>query len=304
MALDAFLEAAVRTATPLAFAALGECVSQRSGVINIGLEGSIIAGALGATVVAGISGVGGGVAAGALAGAVIAALFALFVVALRADQIITGTAITLLSLGLTGTVYRSVYGTQGVALSTPTAGNVALPLLSDIPFVGKALFDQPLLTYTLYFLIPIIGWFVYRTHAGLSLRAVGENPAAARAAGVSTFRVRATSVIFAGAMAGVAGASLVVVQTGTFAENMSAGRGFIAIAIVVLGRWSPFGVAAAALLFGAAGALQFVAQSLGLQSVPYHLFLAVPYLLTLAVLASASSRVAAPRSLGKAVSEL
>lgn len=298
-AVEGFLEATIRTATPLAFAALGECVSQRAGVINIGLEGSILAGALGATVAAGVAGAGFGILAGALAGMAIALVFASFAIGLRADQIITGTAITLLALGLTGTIYRSVYGTGGVALSTPTIGVTEIPVLSSIPLLGRALFAQPSLTYALYVIAPALAWWMVRTHGGLALRAIGEHPAAAVAAGISPRRYQFFAVLFAGAMAGVGGASLVLAQTGTFAEGMSAGRGFIAIAIVVLGRWKPLGVAAAALLFGAASAMQFLFQSLGFANVPYQLFLALPYLLTLLVLATASTRVQAPAALAR-----
>ena len=296
-----FLEASVRFATPLAFAALGECVSERAGVINIGLEGAIICGALGATIGAGALGVSFGFAAGALAGVAIAALFALFTVWMRADQIITGTAITLLALGLTGTLYRTVYGAEGVALSTPTIGAVAIPVLSWVPLLGRAFFAQPVSTYLLYVLAPLIGWWMFRTHAGLALRAIGEHPEAAIAAGVRPRAIQAIAVLFAGAMAGLAGATLVLAQAGTFVEGMSSGRGFIAIAIVVLGRWKPLGVVAAALLFGAARSLDTVFQAMGWRDVPYQLFLAVPYLLTLLVLAGASARAASPAALGRRV---
>ena len=284
------LEATVRTATPLAYAALGESVSERAGMINIGLEGSIIAGALSATIAAGMLGVGGGFAAGAAAGLLIAALFALFTVGLRADQIITGTAITLFALGLTGTIYRTVYGSSGVALTTPTAATHALPILSSLPIIGRALFAQPLVTYALYGIAPLLAWWMQRTHAGLALQAVGEYPEAAIAAGISPRRTQLFAVLFAGAMAGLAGATLVLAQAGTFVEGMSAGRGFIAIAIVVLGRWRPLGVAAAALLFGAATSLQTLFQAMGWMGIPYQLFLAVPYLLTLVVLAVTGKR--------------
>ena len=297
--VSGFLEASVRTATPLALAALGECISERAGVINIGLEGAIIAGALGATVAAGAAGAGVGFAAGAAAGIAIALVFALFTVWMRADQIITGTAITLLSLGLTGTLYRTVYGSAGVALSTPTVSVVPIPLLSSIPLVGHALFAQPLVTYLLYLIVPLCAWWLARTHAGLALRAVGEQPAAAIAAGIRPRRVQFMAVLFAGAMAGLAGATLVLAQAGTFVEGMSAGRGFIAIAIVVLGRWKPLGVAAAALLFGGANSMQTLFQAMGWQNVPYQLFLAVPYILTLLVLAGASARAAAPAALAR-----
>lgn len=283
--LAAFLEATVRTATPLALAALGETVSERAGVINIGLEGAIIAGALGGTVAAGILGVGGGFVVGALAGTLVAALFAWFTVILRADQIITGTAITMFALGFTGTLYRTLFGAGGVALSTPTAGVFAVPGLSAIPVVGHALFAQPVITYVTALLAIGLAWWMQRTHAGLALRAMGEYPEAAIAAGVSRVRVQGGAVLFAGACAGLAGATLVLAQAGTFVEGMSAGRGFIAIAIVVLGRWKPLGVLGAALLFGAATALQTLFQSMGWTGVPYQLFLALPYAMTLGVMA-------------------
>jgi simple sugar transport system permease protein len=297
--LEDFLAAAVRTATPLAFAALGECVTERSGVINIGLEGSIICGALAATIVAGGVGVTGGFAAGAAAGLIVTLIFALFTVYLRADQIITGTAITLLSLGFTGLVYKAFYGATGVGLTIPTIGAVDIPLLSNIPLLGRALFSQPVVTYALYAIVPMMTWWFWRTHTGLALRAVGESPDAALAAGVRPRLVQLLAVLFGGAFAGVAGATLVLAQSGTFVENMSAGKGFIAIAIVVLGRWTPLGVAGAALLFGGASALQYLFQSLGWSNVPYQLFLALPYVLTLVVLARASGRSAAPAALAR-----
>lgn len=305
-AVGSFLDATVRTATPLALAALGELVTERAGVINIGLEGTIIAGAFGALVAAGLAtggaGVALGLAGGALAGLAVAAVFATFAVGLRADQIITGTAVTLAALGLTGTLYRTLYGDAGAALATPTAPPLALPGLAALPVIGRALFAQPPVTYALYLLVPALAWWSTRTHAGLALRAVGEAPEAALAAGIRPRRVQAAAVLAGGALGGVAGATLVVAQAGTFAEGMSAGRGFIAIAIVVLGRWRPLGVVGAALLFGAASALQYLFQAMGWTAVPYQWFLALPYLLTLVVLAAVSRRGgggAAPAALGK-----
>lgn len=294
----AFLEAGVRTATPLAYAALGELVVERAGVINIGLEGAIIGGAFGALVFAGAGGVSLGFAGAALAGILVAALFALFVVTLRTDQIITGTAMSMLGLGLTGTLYRTMYGSVGASLHTPTIAPAPVPGLSTIPVIGPALFDQPVVTYALYALVPALAWWFYRSVAGLALRAVGEHPEAARAAGISPDRVQWAALLFGGAMGGIGGGTLILAQVGTFAEGMSAGRGFIAIAIVVLGRWTPFGVAGAALLFGAASALQTLAQTTG-WAMPYQLPLAFPYVLTLVLLASARARTAAPAALGQ-----
>lgn len=296
--MDAFLEGVVRTATPLALAALGETVTERSGIINIGLEGSIIAGALGAVVGAAHGGVWAGFAFAAACGCGVAAIFALFAVTLRADQIISGTAVTLLALGGTGTLYRILYGSAGAALNTPTLDPTQVPLLSRIPVIGRALFAQPSITYVLYVLIPAIGWWMYRTHAGLGLRAIGENPAAAIAAGINARRVQFMAVLFGGLLGGISGATLVLAQAGTFVEGMSAGRGFIAIAIVVLGRWNPLGAALAALVFGAASALQFFFQATG-SNLPYQLFLVFPYVLTLVALAATRGRTSAPAALGR-----
>jgi ABC-type uncharacterized transport system permease subunit len=297
-AVGGFAEATIRTAAPLALAALGEVIVERAGIINISLEGTILAGAFGALVGATHGGVTEGFAVGVAAGIALAAIFAAFTVWLRADQIITGIAVTLLAVGVTGSLYRVMFGVMGAALSIRTSGPYAVPGLASIPIVGEALFHQPPVTYALYLLFPGLTWWLYRTHRGLSLRAVGESPTAAQAAGIHVDRVRWGAILFGGAMGGVAGAMLVLAQAGTFVEGMSAGRGFIAIAIVVLGRWHPLGVGAAALVFGAATALQFLLQALGFNA-PYQLFLALPYLLTLAVLAGVAGKIRAPAALGR-----
>jgi general nucleoside transport system permease protein len=293
-----FFEAAVRTATPLALAAIGETVVERAGVINIGLEGVMLSGAFGALVGATHFGLIGGFAGGIVAGMAVAIVFATFAVWLRSDQIITGTAITLLAVGLTGTLYRALYGAAGAALSIPTLGTTAIAGLVRIPVIGPGFFEQPVVTYVVYLLVPLVWWWMYRTHAGLALRAIGESPEAALAAGIRVNRVRFWAIVFGGIAGGAAGATLVIAQAGTFAEGMSAGRGFIAIAVVVLGRWHPLGVALAALVFGAASALQFLLQALGL-ALPYQLFLALPYVLTLAALAGIAGRVRAPAALAR-----
>lgn len=296
--IGGFLAASVRVATPLLLAATGETVTERSGVINLGLEGMMLAGALAATLGASAAGPWAGLALSVLAGMALAAVFAAVAIVARADQIIAGTAITLAAVGLTGTIYREAYGTGGAGLTLPTLAPVAIPGLSRIPLLGPALFAQPVPTYLALLAIPAAWWFLFRTRAGLLLRATGEGAAEARAAGVRTKAVRAAATLAGGAFAGLAGATLVLAQVGTFAEGMTAGRGYVAIAIVVLGRWHPLGVAVAALLFGAATALQFVFQSIGL-AVPYQLFLMLPYLLTLLALGGAVGRVRAPADLGK-----
>ena len=295
--LDFFLQASVRLGIPLALAALGETISERSGVINIGLEGSIIAGALGGALGAlAFDSAAVGVLGGAAAGLAIAAVFAVFAIGVGADQIITGTAVTIGGLGITGAVYQARFGATGTELSLPTLGAVGIPGLERIPVVGSALFDQAPTAYLAYLLAPALWYWLQKTPAGLELRAVGESPDAAKAAGVRVLRVRFLATLFGGALAGVAGAHLALAHAGTFAENMSAGKGFIAISVVVLGRWNPVLVLFAALFFGAASALQFFLQALGLD-LPYQIFLALPALLTLAALAGWVGRARAPAAL-------
>lgn len=292
-----FLEASVRLGVPLALAAIGETLSERSGVLNIGLEGSIIAGALGGALGALAWGAAGpGVLVGAGAGFAVALIFALFAVVLNTDQIITGTAVTLGGLGFTGVVYEARFGTTGTALSLPTLDAWSVPGLSSIPWVGPAFFEQAPTAYLTYALAPLVWWLLFRTEWGLEIRAAGEAPDAAAASGVRVRTLRFVTTVVSGALAGIAGAHLALAHTGTFSEGMSAGRGFIAIAVVVLGRWNPLLVLAAALFFGAASALQFFLQPLG-WDFGYQLFLALPYVLTLAALAGWVGRSRAPAAL-------
>jgi general nucleoside transport system permease protein len=282
-ALESFVESSLRTATPLLLAALGETVVERAGIINIGLEGVVIGGAFGALVGATHGGPLTGLALGMAAGVALAVLFYVFVDLLNTDQIVTGTAVTILALGLTGALYRTMYGASGAALSIETISPAAMTVVAVA-------------------LVPATWWWMHRTHAGLSLRAVGESPTAALASGVPIARYRLGALCFGGALGGLAGATLVVSHVGTFAEGMSAGRGFIAIAVVVLGRWNPLGVGAAGLVFGAAMAMQYWIQALGL-TIPYQIVLAVPYVLTLAALAGVAGRVRSPKALGASMAK-
>ena len=297
--IGGFLAAAVRVATPLLIAATGETVTQRSGVLNLGLEGMMLAGALAAALGATAAGPWAGVALAVAAGMALAALLALVVIMARADQVIAGTAITLGSVGLTGTIYRQAYGAAGAGLDLPTLAPIPIPWLSSIPIVGPGLFTQPAPTYLGVLAVPVVWYLLFRTRAGLALRATGEAASVATASGVRTRLVRTAATIVGGGFAGLAGATLVLAQVGTFAEKMTAGRGYVAIAIVVLGRWHPVGAALAAVGFGAAMAIQFVFQALGLE-VPYQLFLMLPYGLALLALAGVVGRVKAPGDLGKA----
>ena len=293
--LTPFLEAAVRTATPLLLAALGEFVAERAGVINLGLEGCMIAGAYAAFVASGAT-PAAGYAAAMAAGVSVGMLMVLLSVVLRRDQIIVGTALTILALGVTGTLFRA--RGDSTALAAMTERPVRIPLLSDIPVLGDVLFAQPAIAYVAFVMIPVVWWWLYRTHAGIALRAVGESPSAARAAGVRPTLVQSAAVLFGSAMGGVAGGALVLAQAGSFAEGMTAGRGFLAIAIVALGRWRALGIAAAGFVFGAAMALQYVVQALGWR-LRYELVLMIPYVLTLVAL-GVFGRGSAPAALGRA----
>ena len=297
--LAAFCEATVRISTPLALAALGETVTERSGVINIGIEGSMLAGALGAALGAlWLGSAWGGALAGVVAGVALTAVFALVAVGWGGDQIVTGTGLTLGALGLTGAVYRAAFGPTGAALSLPTFPPISVPGLASLPVLGRALFAQPAPTWLLYVAAPAVWLVLTRTQLGLALRAAGEAPEAAVAAGLRVRSLRMGATLFGGAMAGLAGATLVLAQAGTFAEGMTAGRGFIAIAIVVLGRWHPLGAVGAALVFGAASALQYTFQAVGV-NVPYQFFLMAPYVVSLLALAGVGGRARAPEALGR-----
>jgi len=295
--MEALLEAAVRLAAPLLIAALGELVVERAGVVNIGIEGLMLVGAFAAF--AGGVAFGSplvGIAFGLAAATLGAALFAAFAVVRRADQIVVGTAVNLLALGATGLGLRSLFA-DGVP-SAPILGPLSIPGLASLPGIGPVFFEQTGFVYAGLLLAAAVWVFLGRTRPGLRLRAVGELARAADAEGVRVMAVRFGAVLFGGACAGLAGAVLTLAQSNTFTEGMTSGRGFIALAIVIFGRWSPMGVVLAALFFGAANALQFRLQARGV-GLPYPLFLMFPYVITLLVLAFSAGRARAPADLGR-----
>lgn len=296
---DALLYSTLIAATPLLLAALGETVAERAGVINIGLEGILLAGAFAGMVGSYFTGspTVGLFLAGA-SGLLLALLFAGLTVGLGADQIIIGVSLNLLVAGLTGVLYRGLFGVTGQALTVNTLPLLSFPLLSAIPFIGPVLFQHTALVYLALLLVPAIGFLLFRTHAGLQLRAVGDHPRAAETLGISVVSVRTAALAIEGILVGIAGGYLSLAYSNTFIEGMSAGRGFIALAIVIFGRWRPMGVLAGALLFGAATALQFHIQALG-SALPYQWVLMLPYILTLVTLAIAGARIASPLALGQ-----
>ncbi|MBI4517844.1 MAG: ABC transporter permease [Deltaproteobacteria bacterium] len=295
----ALLASTLTMAVPLLLAALGELLVERAGVINIGLEGMMLSGAFAAMVTTYASGSPTlGVIAASASGAILGGLFALVVVYRNANQVVTGVALNLLAAGLTGVAYRAVFGITGAALTVAGIAPIAIGGLARLPVVGEALFAQTPLGYLALALVPASAFLLFGTVPGLELRMVGENPQAAAAQGVAVARVRTLALLACGALAGMAGAYLAVVYARTFIEGMSAGRGFIALAIVIFGRWSPVGILVAALLFGLATALQFHFQALGL-AVPYQFFLMLPYVMTLLALSVSAGKSRAPAALGQ-----
>jgi general nucleoside transport system permease protein len=297
--LEAFLNSTVGMATPILLAALGELMVEESGVINIGIEGAMLCGAFFGLVAAYFSGsMILGIAGAIAAGVAINALLALLVVNLAVNQVVAGTALDILAVGLTGVFYRKFFGVTGKAFMVKPLAKLSLGPLGRIPLLGSALFDHSGLVYLTFALVPAAGYLLWRTSYGLKLRAAGERPDAADALGLGVYRLRWHALLAAGALTGLSGAYLTLAYTGTFVENISGGRGYVALAVVILGRWKPWGLAAASVLFGAAMALQFALQALGTQ-IPYQIFLALPYALTLVVLAGFGGQAASPSGLGE-----
>jgi ABC-type uncharacterized transport system permease subunit len=297
--LEAFLTSTMSMATPIMLAALGELMVEESGIINVGIEGAMLAGAFFALAATYFSGsIALGLGAGMASAIALDAIFALLVVNLATNQVVTGTALNILALGVTGVFYRKMFGETGQAFMVTPVSKIPLGPLARIPVLGPVLFDQNALVYFTLILIPIFWYVISRTRYGLRLRAAGERPETADALGLGVFRIRWQALLVAGALTGLAGAYLTLAYANTFVENISAGRGFVALSVVILGRWNPWGLTAASVLFGAAMALQFGLQALG-TVVPYQLFLALPYALTLVVLAGVGGQASAPSALGE-----
>ncbi len=285
--------------TPLVFAALGELVTEKSGVLNLGVEGMMLAGAITSFIVAATTkspwlGVGAGIAAGSA----LSMVFAVLTLSLMANQVATGLALTLFGIGLS-----AFAGLNYVSVVIDGIKPLAVHGLTDLPFVGKLLFGHNPLVYLSLALFAAIQWFLYRTRAGLIVRAVGESPQSAHAIGCPVVRIRYLTVLFGGACSGLAGAYLAMAYTPLWTEGMTAGRGWIALALVVFATWRPWRVLAGAYLFGGVTLATFQAQALGV-TVPSQLLSMLPYVATIVVLAIISRdaitiRLNAPASLGK-----
>lgn len=294
------LAGTLAAATPLIFAGLGELVAERSGVINLGVEGMILIGAIAGFAAAAETGLGpaAGLPAGALAGMGAALVFAVFALSLAANQAACGLALTIFGIGLSAFI-----GQHYVSYSLPGLKPLSIPLLSDIPVIGPVLFHQDAVVYLSLAAFALVAWVLAKTRLGLLLKAVGESPEAAHAIGYPVLTIRYGAVLFGGAMAGLAGAYLSTVYTPLWVQNMSAGRGWIAVALVVFAAWKPGRLLLGAYLFGAVTILQFHAQGLGI-ALPVQLLAALPYLATIVVLVLISRdrrllQLNLPASLGK-----
>lgn len=291
------LASTIRNATPLVFAALGGMFSERSGVVNIGLEGLMLISAFAGVVGAFLSGSAVVALAFALAaGLLFALIHALMCVTFEADQIISGTAINLLALGGTGFLMVSVFGAGGTSPRVEGFGEVPIPLLISIPVVGPALFSQSVLVYLMYVMVPVTFFVLFRTPFGLRLRATGESPEAVDTAGISVGRMRYYGVALSGLLASLGGIYLSMGILSAFTENMTGGRGFIALAALIFGRWHPIGAAGAALLFGFALAVTISAPQ---EVIPNEFLQMIPYVLTIVALAAFGGRAIAPAAIGK-----
>jgi simple sugar transport system permease protein len=294
--LEAILITVVTASTPLLIAALGELVVERSGVLNLGVEGMMVMGAscgFAAAVLTGSSLIGA--LAGIVAGMALAAAFGLMTLGFAANQVASGLALTILGLGLSGLIGNRFTGVQ-----RDPAPKLHIPGLSDLPFVGPVIFGHDGFVYASFALLIGVSWFLWRTRAGLTLRGIGDNPVSAHSLGHKVLIVRFLAILFGGGCAGLAGAYLSLGYTPFWVKGMTAGRGWIALALVVFASWVPWRVAVGAYLFGAVSILQLHAQALGL-GIPSQLMTSLPYLATVLVLVITSrvrGRGASPASLG------
>jgi len=295
---SALLASTLRYATPLIFAAIGGMFSERSGVVNIGLEGMMLTGAFFG--ILGADKLGQwyyGLLVAIIAGGLMALLHAVLSINLRADQIVGGTAINFLALGLTGYLFIDIYGQEGTPTDISSIPQVNLGFLDDVPFFGTVFGHLNLMIWVALILIPLAWVILFKTPLGLRTRAVGEHPKAADTVGISVYGVRYGAVVFSGMLAACGGAYLSIGFVNSFNENMTAGRGFIALAAVIFGNWRPFGAAAACLLFGFSSALA--------QRLPEYsdsaavLFQALPYVLTLIAVAGVIGRSIPPAAVGR-----
>jgi general nucleoside transport system permease protein len=304
--MTSILAIAIVAGTSLVFATIGEIFAERSGILNLGVEGMMIMGAVTAFAAAYHSeSAWVGVLVALLAGGSMALIHAFLTISLRADQVVSGLALTMFGTGLASFLGQRLGtgGTPLVGLIGPRFRPVAIPVLSDIPVIGTMLFNQDLLVYLMYVVVPLSAYYLYKTRPGLHLRAVGESPQTADALGISVFKLRYFYTIVGGMLAGLGGAHLSLAYTPGWTEHLTGGRGWIAIALVIFATWDPLRAVVGALLFGGVNAIQFRLQATG-TTIPSSLLNMLPYILTVVVLVAITwfesfrKRVGAPAALG------
>ncbi len=294
-----FLRSSIRLAVPLGFASLGEGFLERAGSLNLGLEGLMLIGAWGGVVGSYYTGDPWiGLALGVLLGLIISALQAVIVIFFHTNEVVTGVAINTLGLGLTSYGYRVIFGISGSAVLVPTFKSVSIPVLSQIPIIGPVLFNQPIPVYLMVIVGIIFLLILKKTSWGLDVQASGEDPWITEAEGGNVYKIRYLSYLLTGILAASGGAFISLHNVSQFFDGMTAGRGFIALAIVVIGRWHPIGILGASLLFGASEAFGLALQARLGENAPYQLLMIIPFLITMIILPFASAGKAAPSALG------
>lgn len=285
--------AALRMATPIVFASLGGIFSERVGIINVGLEGMMLTGAFSGVAVTFFTGNPWlGVLAAILAGGLLGLLHGLLTVKFIGNQIVSGTGINIFALGFTAYMSQILWGSRGASETVQGLNAVSIPLLKDIPIIGEIIGTHTPLVYLMLIIMVLCYIVLFKTPFGLRIRAVGENPAASDTAGIDVFRIKYLCVMMSGMLAGLGGAFLSLGHLSLFVWGMTGGRGFIALAAMIFGKWMPFGAFGASLLFGFADALQMRLQALGL--LPPQIILTIPYIVTIAVLAGVVGRATPP----------
>ncbi len=297
--ITGLLVSTFRLSTPLLLGALGEVFVERTGVMNIAIEGIFLMGAWGGFVGAYLSGsLFVGFLLAIAMGVTFGAIYGLITVKLKQHQIVTGVALNILALGLGLFLYRVLFGVPLLPLTVSPLNDIPIPLLSRIPVIGPALFRQNILTYLAMLLVPVGYWVLFRTRLGLTLRSVGENPEAVDAAGINVERVRFLAVLASSALSGLAGAFFSIGYLGLYTNDMIGGRGWIAFAICFLGNWNPVGVLIGALVFGLADALSVTFLTSGFKAIPHEFFIALPYILTI-IATVVRKKLNVPAMLGK-----
>jgi len=291
------LAATIRISTPLLLGAMGELVAERSGVMNMGLEGMML---FGVFTVWFVSSLGGstwlGVGISVIVGAVFGLVLAVLVIYLKVDQTVSGLSINLLAIGVTEFTFRSIRDVSAASASVQLLPSINIPILKDIPYLGEIFFQQSILTYLAFLSVPVITWFLRRTKAGLAIRSAGENPKAVDTRGINVHAVRLAATMFGGMMAALGGAFLMSV-TSRFLVDMTGGRGWLAIIVVIAGNWKASRMVIATLLFAFLGALQVTLTTFDI-AIPYEFFLIMPYVLALVALALSRVRSAQPAKMG------